>query len=180
MKNAGGVSGRSTTVQRTFNDRSGPVPGFLLPWLRRYQPARKNAPMARWCWQNPSPARLKRKFRKNPSPQYYLGQGVEKKRHPPVRLTDGLLLRKFRPCPATLQKFCRACALPGHLHSAVGHSVTVTKLAVFGVSVKRMYAGQHGQDPGQAKRTRFPDKLVYGQFDGQHTPNWTMPRWWFA
>lgn len=67
----------------------------------------------------------------------------------------------------------RACALPDHLHSAVGHCVTVTKLAVFGVSVKRMYDGQHGQDPGQAKRTRFPDKMVSGQFDGQRTPNWT-------
>lgn len=45
-----------------------------------------------------------------------------------------------------------------------------------GVSVKRMYAGQHGQDPGHSSRTAFPDKLVYGQFDGQTPKSRTAPR----
>ena len=47
----------------------------------------------------------------------------------------------------------------------MGHSVTVTKLAVFGVSVKRMYDGQRGQTPdkqsGQGFRTNwFTDSLT--------------------
>lgn len=50
------------------------------------------------------------------------------------------------------------------------------KTGFLGVSVKRMYAGQHGQDPGHSSRTAFPDKLVYGQFDGQTPKSRTAPR----
>ena len=68
------------------------------------------------------------------------------------------LKRKFRKKPATVR--------------APLNSVTVTKLAVLGVSVKRMYAGQHGQAPdnksGQRFRTNwFTDSLMDKPHPGQ-------------
>ena len=85
---------------------------------------------------------------------------------PPVNLTD-------RPT------FCDLAVKPHHRTSAAqfrdsdGNS---RETGFLGVSVKRMYAGQHGQDPGHSSRTAFPDKLVYGQFDGQTPKSRTAPR----